>query len=143
MRKPEVQRFYIVPTFIFEARMALRQMFHLIFSSISLLQALRHIIIDMYILVFHETRTNGRSYEADWKLQTFSCSSARISSSMKKATLMIFSYISMKKPLLEVGKLEGMFVKSCWWLSGDSTEIQYSIRSRFKYQGILRSVDNA
>ena len=76
-------------------------------------------------------------------LQTFSCSSARISSSMKKATLMIFLYISMKKPLLEVGKFEGMFVKSCWWLSGDSIEIQYSIRSRLKYQDILRSVDNA
>ena len=56
---------------------------------------------------------------------------------------MIFSCISMKKPLLEVGKLEGMFVKSCWWLSGDSIEIQYSIRSRLKYQDILRSVDNA
>ena len=25
----------------------------------------------------------------------------------------------MKKPLLEVGKLEGILVKSCWWLSGD------------------------
>ena len=44
IRKPEVQRFYIVPTFIFEARMALRQMFHLIFSSISLLQTLRHTV---------------------------------------------------------------------------------------------------
>ena len=55
-----------------------------------------------------------------WKLQTSSCSSAQISSSMKKATLMIFSCISMKKPLLEVGKLEGMLVKSCWWLSRDS-----------------------
>ena len=54
------------------------------------------------------------------KLQTSSCSSAQISSSMKKATLMIFLCISMKKPLLEVGKLEGMLVKSCWWLSGDS-----------------------
>ena len=53
------------------------------------------------------------------KLQ-MSCYSAQISSSMKKATLMIFSCISMKKPLLEVGKLEGMLVKSCWWLSGDS-----------------------
>ena len=74
---------------------------------------------------------------------TFSCSSARISSSMKKATLMIFLYISMKKPLLEVGKLERMFVKSCWWLNGDSIEIQYSIGSRLKYQDILRSVDNA
>ena len=54
------------------------------------------------------------------KLQTSSCSSVQISSSMKKATLMIFLWISMKKPLLEVGKLEGMLVKSCWWLSGDS-----------------------
>ena len=53
-------------------------------------------------------------------MQTSSCSSVQISSSMKKATLMIFSCISMKKPLLEVGKLEGMLVKSCWWLSRDS-----------------------
>ena len=29
------------------------------------------------------------------------------------------------------------------WVSGDSIEIQYSIRSRLKYQDILRSVDNA
>ena len=55
-----------------------------------------------------------------WKLQTSSCSSAQISSSIKKATLVIYSCISMKKPLLEVGKLEGMLVKSCWWLSRDS-----------------------
>ena len=58
------------PPFLFEARMALRQMFHLIFSSISLLQTLRHIIIDMYILVFHEERTNGRSYEAEPRPKT-------------------------------------------------------------------------
>ena len=53
------------------------------------------------------------------KLQ-MSCCSAQISSSMKKATLVIYSYFSIKKPLLEVEKLEGMLVKSCWWLSRES-----------------------
>ena len=44
IRKPEVQRFYIVSTFLFEARIVLRQIYHLIFSSISLLKTLRHMI---------------------------------------------------------------------------------------------------
>ena len=59
---------------------------------------------------------NLQSHRHDENLwvQTSWCSSAQISSSMKKSTLMIFSCISMKKPLIEVGKLEGMLVKSCW-----------------------------
>ena len=66
-----------------------------------------------------KNRKHKHKHKKLWKLQTSSCSSAQISSTMKKATLMIFLCIAMKKPLLEVGKLEGMLVKSCWWLSGD------------------------
>ena len=121
IRKSEVPRIYMVSPSLFEAIMALRQNCAPdVLLNINTPDLKTHIHRYIHSGISRRARTNGRSYEAEWKSQTFLCASAQISSLMKKATLMIFLCISMKKPLLEVGKLGGMLVKSCWWLSGDS-----------------------